>query len=184
MHRKFSIVAASSIFNPVMHTRRAYFITLAITSMLMTNISGQEKVSLQFLVLPKQMKPKPVELQIGEGKTIEVETPGNELSRAYKVPRLSSIAIGKTTQNEEGDPIFQVYGKAKSIAASKQIILLIRKGKNNSDGFVVLPLNAELTNFSGGSYIFINASKLNVAGVIGDQKFDYCSHFFWLAQSP
>lgn len=154
-----------------MHTRRTYFITLAITSMLMAHAPAQGKISLQFLVLPKQMQPEPVELLIGKEKTIEVETPGNELSPTYKVPPLGSIVVGKTTQNEEGDPVFEVYGKAKSITATKQIILLIRKGKKNSDGFVVLPINGELANFRGGSFLFINASKLNVGGAIGDKKF-------------
>jgi hypothetical protein len=139
--------------------------------MMMTNAQSQEKIELQFLVLPKQIKPQPVELLVGEGKTIEVETPGNELSATYKVPRLSSIVVGETTQNDEGEPVFEVYGKANSIGASKQIILLIRKGKDNSDGFVVLPLDGELANFRGGSFLFINASKLNIAGVIGDKKF-------------
>ena len=154
-----------------MHIKKAYFITLVITSIFMTNALAQDKISLQFLAFPKQLKPEPIELQIGEGKTIVVQTPGNELSPTYKMPRLGSIVVGKTTQNEEGDPVFQVYGKAKTIAASKQIILLLRKGRNNSDGFVVLPIDGELANFSGGSYLFINASKLNVGGVIGDKKF-------------
>lgn len=131
----------------------------------------EPKVSLQFLAFPKQLRPEPVELVVGEKKTIDVETPGNELSPTYEVPRLDTIVVGKTIQNEEGEDVFQVYGSANSIAASKQIILLFRKGKNNSDGFVVMPINGELTNFGGGSYIFINASKLNVGVVIGDKKF-------------
>lgn len=154
-----------------MHLRRAYFIIIAITSMLMTHAPAQGKISLQFLVLPKQIQPEPVELLIGEEKTMEVETPGNELSPTYKVSPLSSIVVGKTIQNEEGQSVFEVYGKAESISASRQIILLIRKGKDNSDGFVVLPLNGELANFSGGSFLFINASRLSVGGVIGDKKF-------------
>ena len=36
---------------------------------------------------------------------------------------------------------------------------------------MVLPIDGELANFRGGSYLFINASKLNVGGVIGDKKF-------------
>lgn len=172
MPRKSSITATFTILIPIMHTKAANFTILAITSMLMTNAMAQDKLSVQFLALPKQAKPEPVELLVGEGKTIEVETPGNELSPTYKIPRLSSVVVGKTEQNENGEPFFEVYGKAQSITASKQIILLIRKGKLNSDGFVVLPLNGELENFSGGSYLFINASKLNVAGIIGDKRFE------------
>ncbi|MFK7909810.1 MAG: hypothetical protein AB8F34_04325 [Akkermansiaceae bacterium] len=143
----------------------------AIVCMMTVVTHAQDKVTVQFLAFPKHMKPAPVELLIGEGKTIEIETPGNELSKVYKIPRLSSVVVGKTTQNDDGDAIFEIYGKAKFISASKQIILLMRKGKNNSDGFEILPLNGELADFKGGCYLFINASKLNIAGVIGDKKF-------------
>lgn len=154
-----------------MQTGRAYFIILAIISLLAGIALAQDQVSLQFLAFPKKMRPLPVELLVGEGKTIQVETPGNELSPIYKVARLESIVVGKTIVNDKGKPEFSVYGKAPSIAASKQIILLIRKGKEDSDGFVVLPINGELGDFGGGSYLFINASRMNVAGVIGDSKF-------------
>lgn len=154
-----------------MHPRQSYLVAIAITFILMTGASAQEKISLQFLAFPKKLQPLPVELLVGEGKTIEVDTPGNELSTTYKVPPLESIVVGKTTVNEEGESVFQVYGKAKSITASKQIILLMRKGKDDSDGYVVLPINGELANFRGGSYLFINASGLNVGGVIGGSKF-------------
>jgi hypothetical protein len=100
-----------------------------------------------------------------------VDIPGNELSPAYNVPPLTTIAVGKTITNEKGESVFQTYGTANSIAAKKQIILLIRKGEKNSDGFVVLPLNGQLDEFAGGNYLLINASKMQVGGTIGDKKF-------------
>jgi len=145
-------------------------IVIAITSAMMTVASAQ-KTTLQFLAFPKQLRPEPVELLIGDDKTIEVQTPGNELSPAYEVPVLDSIVVGKSTTNDKGEPVFEVYGKAKSLGTSKQIILLMRKGKETRDGFVVLPINGDLGNFGGGSYLFINASALNVGGIIGDSKF-------------
>ena len=171
MLRKFNSIPAFPLFNPLMYNKQVRLITFAITCMLIIGARAQDKVSIQFLAFPKQLKPAPVELLIGEGKTIKIETPGNELSMVYKVPRLSSIVVGKTTQNAEGDPIFEVYGKAPFISAFKQIVLLMRKGKKNSDGFEVIPINGDLANFTGGSYFFINVSKLNIAGVIGDKKF-------------
>ncbi len=96
-----------------MHPRQSYLVAIAITFILMTGASAQEKISLQFLAFPKKLQPLPVELLVGEGKTIEVDTPGNELSTTYKVPPLESIVVGKTTVNEEGESVFQVYGKAK-----------------------------------------------------------------------
>lgn len=129
-------------------------------------------VSLQFLAFPKQLRPEPVELVVGERKTIRVETPGNELSPTYEMPRrVGAIVVGETIENDRGEDKFKTYGRAKLIDAKEQIILLVRKGKSNSDGFSILPLDGELANFNGGSYLFINASKLNVAGKIGDKQF-------------
>lgn len=133
---------------------------------------GQDKtLKLKFLAFPKQLRPQPVELLIGEGKTIEVQTPGHELSPEYEVPALSTIAVGKTVINDEGEPAFDVYGRAKSLGSGSQIILLMRKGKENEDGFAVIPVNAEASNFKGASFLLINASKLNVGGKIGDTEF-------------
>lgn len=154
-----------------MQALRASFITLAATSAFLASAFSQENTSLQFLAFPKAMRPEPVELVVGKDKTMEVQTPGNELSPAYEVPPLESIVVGKTTVNAKGEKVFEVYGQAKSLGVSKQIILLIRKGKENSEGFVVVPINGALGEFGGGSYLFINASGLNVSGIIGDSKF-------------
>lgn len=154
-----------------MHALRAFTIALAATSALLPIAYSQGNASLQFLAFPKTLRPEPVELIVGKDQTMEVQTPGNELSPTYVVPPLESIVVGKTIVNEEGESVFEVYGKAKSLGTSKQIILLMRKGKENSEGFVVIPINGELGEFGGGSYLFINASGLNVGGVIGDSKF-------------
>jgi len=140
-------------------------------SVLPSAAQNESMVSLQFLAFPKMLQPEPVELVVGEKKTIKVQTPGNELSPTYKMPRIGTIVVGETIENADGKPAFQIYGRAQMIDASQQIILLFRKGEKNSDGFVVLPIDGELSNFSGGSYLFINASKINVAGKIGDKKF-------------
>lgn len=129
-------------------------------------------VELQFLAFPKKLKPEPIELLVGENKTIQVQTPGNELSPIYKISRNGRIIVGETIENEEGKSEFLVYGSAGLIDSSKQIVLLFRKGEKKSDGFVVLPINGDLSDFSGGSYLFVNASRINVAGAIGGKKFD------------
>lgn len=131
----------------------------------------EQKISLQFIAFPAQANPEPVELLVGESKTITVDIPGNELSPEYKIIRPPSIVVGITTKNEKGEPVFQAFGKAPTIASTKQIILLIRKGENNSDGFEVIPIDGELTIFSGGSYLFVNVSQLTIGGVIGDKNF-------------
>jgi len=154
--------------------KTASCILLVATCVLMPISRAQQaqQLSLQFLSFPEQLENEPVELVVGENKTIKVDIPGNELSPEYKVPTLGSIILGKTTTDQKGDPIFNVYGRAKSIAAKKQIILVVRKGEKDSDGFNLLPIDGQLNEFSGGSYLFINASKMQVGGIIGDKKFE------------
>lgn len=129
------------------------------------------ELSLQFLAFPKHADPEPIELLVGEGKTLAIEIPGHELSPVYKVARPASIVVGITTKNEKGEPVFQILGKAAPISSTKQIILLLRKGENNSDGFVVLPIDGDLSKFTGASYLFINAASMPVGGKIGDKIF-------------
>ena len=148
------------------------FAALAVAAISTIASAQEQKVALRFLSFPQQDPAVPVELLLGENKTIKVDTPGHELSQRYIVPALSSIVVGKTTTDKEGKPFFQIYGQAKSIAAPEQIILLIRKGQQNSDGFVVLPIGADLKDFGGASFLFINASKLRIGGLVGDQKLD------------
>jgi hypothetical protein len=155
------------------HQRLNQSITLPLLSaLLLVSATAQEKqTKLRFLGFPQTENPEPVELLIGENKTIEVNTPGNELSQSYTVPPLSSIVVGKTVRNEKNDNVFQIYGSTKALAADEQIILLLRKGEKNSDGFEVIPVDGGQANFTGASYLFINTSKLSVGGFIGDKKF-------------
>lgn len=129
------------------------------------------KMSLKFLAFPAHTNPKPVELIISTTETIEVNTPGHRISKTYIVPALKQIVVGKSGVDAEGNPSFDVYGRADALPAKEQIILLLRKGKENSDGFVVLPINAQAQNFPGGSFLFINASNEDCAGIVGDKKF-------------
>lgn len=134
--------------------------------------SGQvdsKKMSLRFIAFPKKSNSEPVELLIGPEKTIQVSTPGHELTKSYKVPELDVINIGKTVVGDDGEAVFQTYGSAKSVS-SNQIIVMIRKGSKNSDGFTVIPIDARLAGFGGGNFLFINLSKLSLGGVIGDKK--------------
>jgi hypothetical protein len=130
-----------------------------------------ETVTLQFLSFPKAMDPQPVELLLGEGKTVEVATPTNALSQPYKVKRQGGWAVGKTEVNDKGESAFKVYGKAPGLSSSKQLILLVRKGPENADGMEVIPIDNDVKNFGGGKFLFINAAKIDIAGEAGGVKF-------------
>lgn len=128
-------------------------------------------VTLRFLSFPKEIDPQPVELWLGEGKTSKVEIPGNELSAPHKVPPLATWVVGETTKGPDGKPVFKEYGRAKALAAPSQLILLVRKGAQNSDGFAVIPVDSGATRFGGGKFLFANAARVDIAGVVGGERF-------------
>jgi hypothetical protein len=132
-----------------------------------------EQVTLRFLSFPKNAAPQPVELLIGEGESMEVKTPTNALSEPYKVNRLTAWSVGKfeTAIDKDAEPVFTSYGSAPSLASSNQLILLIRKGKENKDGMKVIPMDNNTRHFGGGQFFFMNATKVDIAGVLGGTKF-------------
>lgn len=133
----------------------------------------EELVTLRFLSFPKNANPQPVELLIGEGKIIEVNAPTNALSEPYQVTRLASWSFGKLepAPSPEQKPLFKSYGSAPAIASDNQLILLIRHGKENADGLRVVPLDNKTDKFRGGQFFFMNASKVDVAGMLGGTQF-------------
>lgn len=113
----------------------------------------------------------PVELLVGEGETIKLEVPSNELSGSVRVPRMTSWVFGEKFTNAEGKPSFKIFGETKSIPSSNQLILLIRKGKNMADGVEVRTIANDLSEFGGGKFLFMNAAKVDIAGDAGGEKF-------------
>lgn len=132
-----------------------------------------EQVTLRFLSFPKNASPQPVQLLIGEGEALEVKTPTNALSQPYKVKRLASWSFGKLepAKSKDDKPSFTSYGSAPALSSSNQLILLIRKGKENKDGLRVIPMDNNTGNFGGGQFFFMNAAKVDIAGMLGGTKF-------------
>ncbi len=131
----------------------------------------EEQVSLQFVSFPITADPKPIELITGEGKTIEVELPSNSLSKAYKVPKLQNWILGKTVIGKDEKPSFKIYGQIKAGSAGNQLVMVIRKGDTDEAGYDLVCFDNSPSGFSGGKYIFLNGSKVDVAGEVGDLKF-------------
>jgi hypothetical protein len=132
-----------------------------------------EMVTLRFLSFPKNADPQPVELRVGEEKSIEVKTPTNALSQPYQVKKLSTWSFGKLepAKSDKEKATFTSYGSAPSIASSNQLILLIRSGKENKDGLRVVVMDNQISNFGGGKFFFMNAAKVDIAGMLGGKKF-------------
>lgn len=132
-----------------------------------------QTVSLRFISFPKNANPEPVQLLIGPGEAMEIKAPTNALSTPYQVKRLSAWSVGKLepAKSPEEKPAFTSYGSAPALASSSQIILLIRSGKENKDGMQVIPLDDHSNSFGGGQFFFMNAAKVDIAGMLGGSKF-------------
>lgn len=130
-----------------------------------------EKVTLQFVSFPKAMAPEPVELFLGEGKTIQVKIPTNMLSKPYQVPALKTWAVGKLEAGEDNKMVFNAYGHAPALNSRSQLIVLVRKGKINAEGMELIPVDNRLANFGGGKFLFLNMTTIDIAGMCGDEKF-------------
>lgn len=132
----------------------------------------QQVMPLQFMTFPMVMEPLEVELLIGDGKTVILNVPSNEFSETVRVPLMTSLVFGKTvTDGVDKKPSFKIYGQGKPVAASKQLVLLIRKGAAMSDGVEVRAISGDLEAFSGGKLLFMNATKVSVGGKTGGQPF-------------
>lgn len=136
-------------------------------------VAAQEggEVALRFLSFPRTLDPEPVELVVGEGRTVEVKAPSNEFSETVRVPRMASWVIGRTTLDEERNPGFTVFGKGKALASARQIVLLIRKGKSPEEGVEVIAIDDRAGRFWGGDFLFFNAAKVDIACDVAGEKF-------------
>ena len=144
--------------------------TFALCFLPLTCLSQEDKVQLQFVSFPRLTTAEPVELLIGEGKTVKVELPTNRLSPVYTVDRLSKWALGKSSTDKEGNFKFETYGSAASLSSNRQLVLVIRKGALDSDGFKFIMMDNSLKKFGGGMYFFMNASKVDIAVKLGNEK--------------
>lgn len=157
----------------MMHSSQFFSLLAAISLCLACSSRAQDlpPVKVRFISFPIIQNPKPVELLTGEGNSIDVEVPTNRISQSYKVQRPKNWVVGKTILDAEGKPSFKVYGQAPALAASEQIILLVRKGQLDEDGFEMIPFAEGQGQFGGGKYIFFNASQADIACVMGKREF-------------
>ncbi len=131
----------------------------------------ESQVSISFVSFPKSAEPIKVKLAISKDSFIDIEAPSNWLSKPIRVPAISVWLIGRMEKGPDGKTAFKELGRAKSLLTSSQIILLVQKGKDDTTGFDVLPLDAYGDKFRGGHFLFMNAARVEIGGIVGDQKF-------------
>jgi len=152
-------------------TRLIYTCLLLLVGFFLFPCSAQEgaKVSLKFVCFPRANDTEPLQLLTGDAKAIEVETPSNEVSKPHMVQARNTWVIGKMITGDDGKPKFEVYGKTKALTSSKQLLVLLRKGATNADGFEIIALDSRKINFGGEKFLFLNTAKVAIAGKIGKQ---------------
>ena len=164
--------APFKIFMKTISQTLVFLRVLLVCVPVLVNAAAQsDTVQLRFVSFPKAANPEPIELLVGEEKTIEVEIPTNSISKVYEVPRLSEWVLGKSSKNEENEFVFEVYGKAVAMNAAEQIVLVFRKGGDNASGLDLTPMRVDDRGLGGGKYLVLNASKVEIAGSIGTGKF-------------
>ena len=92
---------------------------------------------------------------------------GAALNAAGFEAQIVETTLGEAGVDAEGNPTFEIKGKAKAHAAREQLVLVIHKG----DGFELMPIPRNDQGLGGGKYFLLNASQAEVAGQIGNEKF-------------
>ncbi len=134
-------------------------------------LAQDETVNLYFISFPKVDDPEPLELLIGEEETMEVDLPTNHVSKAYSVPALSKWVLGKSSMSDANGFTFKTFGQVTSINSKSQLVLVLRSGKGGAEGLELKILDYSEDGFGGGEYLFMNAAKVDIAGVVGEEKF-------------
>jgi hypothetical protein len=135
-------------------------------------LSAQEKqVFVQFVSFPISNNAEPIELLVGEGKSIPIELPTTNLSPVYKVPAMSQWVLGKMeVVGEKEEKVFKEYGKVESTGTGKQLVLVIREGKGLEDGLKLIPIKYDPEDFDGGQFFMMNVTRVDIGIELGDTR--------------
>lgn len=147
-----------------------HFLLLVFTVTLIPGMLMGRTAILQFVSLPKSSDTEPIELLTGEGKSITIDAPHQEISKPYRVDERKEWTVGKFEQAADGTRKFTEYGKVKALATRHQLIILIRKGATNAEGFKLIVAANGLAQFGGGSYLLVNGSDQHIGGKLGAEE--------------
>ena len=124
-------------------------------------------VIVQFVSLPRSSDVDPIELLTGEGKSITIDAPHQEISKAYLVDQRKQWTVGKFENAADGTRKFTEYGSVKALDTRHQLVILIRKGTTNADGFKVVVAGNGLVQFRGGAFLLVNGSDKDIGAKLG-----------------
>lgn len=148
-----------------------HFLLLVFTVTLIPSMLMGRTAILQFASLPKSSDTGPIELLIGEGKSITIDAPHQKISKPYRVDQRKEWTVGKFEKAADGTRKFTEYGKVKALPTRHQLIILIRKGSTNADGFKLMIAANGLVQFGGGSFLLVNGSDQHIGGKLGAEEF-------------
>ena len=134
-------------------------------------LNAQDKeVSVQFVSFPISNDPEPIELLVGEGKSLSVELPTTNLSPVYKVPAMNQWVLGKMAIGQKEQKTFKAYGKAESAGTGTQLVLVIKEGKTFADGLKLIPMKYDPEYFAGGRFFMMNTTKVDIGIEMGTTR--------------
>lgn len=153
------------------YKNRPFFLQVLCALALCLSLHAQKSmVDLHFITFPKTLNLEPLELLVGEGKTIKVTSSSNSVSKSHQVPALSNWVLGKSSI-ANGKFTFKAYGKVKALDAKQQLILLLGKGKDVTKGLEIIPIDYSKAAFGGGKYFVVNITDTDISGTIGTSEF-------------
>lgn len=132
---------------------------------------NRNALQLQFITFPTTSEIIEMEMVVSRTETQKIEVTSSELTDPIRVPRLANLVFGETVLNADNKPEFKEYGRGKPVSATKQIVLILRRGKQLSDGFEVRAVPGDMNGFGGGKFLFLNAAEIPIGGTVGGKPF-------------
>jgi hypothetical protein len=134
-----------------------------------SSAAADDQVDIKLLCFPKTADEPKIEMLVGPGEVEELKLQAHEFTLPTKVPRLPVWTFGKSGTDGEGNFTFTTYATFQPPASKRQLLVFIREGPENKDGFRITSLDPK--TLRGKHYHLTNLTKGPVAGTIGGQNF-------------
>ena len=129
-----------------------------------TTADAQGRVSVSFIRVPATTDDRTALLKLDDGKTMEVELPTSALSGPYEMPMPEAWVLGKSGEDDS----FVEMGRTKSTNSQTQVVVVIDKGEMNDGKLELIAMDLTI---KADAFIFVNASKYDISGEFGIERF-------------